>query len=295
MKRLNLFLLGLTVVGVIFFTSCGEETTSNPPVITIDQPDPLTAIAGSVILTGEIVAEAKLDQVKLFIVTDNAETQYGSAYTSFSSGDITTSDNLNYIFRFDVDGLTESCAVKIEATDKENQTSSKSVDVTIAGAEINTFTAVLMGAQNNANIGSALDADAGTVYKISGDEAKAAATLVDMLYYYGTVNLATFAAPNDETVNGNAGASGFSWTSTWSVQNATKLGISTMTVGQFDAIDDDMELTAISGLTASKVTDLGVDDVVEFITAGGKKGALKVTALTATSSGTITINVKIQK
>jgi hypothetical protein len=289
MKKVNLFLLGLTVVGVTFFTSCGEEEASAPPVITIDQASPVTASAGSVTLTGEIVAEGKLDQVKLFIVTGDAETQYGSAYTSFKAGDITTTDDMNYIFRFDVDGLTESCSVKIEATDKENQTSSKSVQVTVAtGAAIDEFTAILMGAQGSTT-GSALDVHTGTVYKL----AEATAANIDILYYYGSTNKATLVAPNDATVNGGSGD--FSWTAGWGTQNPTKFGMSSLSASAFDAMDDDTELAAISGLSASKVTDLGVDDVVEFITADGKKGALKVTALTAASDGTITINVKIQQ
>jgi hypothetical protein len=289
MKKINLFLLGLTAVGITFFTSCGEEEASAPPVITIDQASPVTASAGSVTLTGEIDAEGKLDQVKLFIVTANAETQYGSAYTSFKSGDITTADDITYIFRFDVDGLTESCSVKIEATDKENQTSSKSVQVNVAtGAAIDEFTAILMGAQGSTT-GSTLDAHTGTVYKL----ADATAADIDILYYYGSTNKATLVAPNDATVNGGSGD--FSWTANWGTQNPTKFGMSSLSTSEFDAMDDDTELAAISGLSASKVTDLGVNDVVDFITADGKKGALKVTALTAASDGTITINVKIQQ
>ncbi len=289
MKKINLFLLGLTAFGLAFLTSCGEEEASNPPLITIDQASPVTASAGSVTLTGEIVVEGKLDQVKLFIVTGDAETQYGSAYTSFKTGDITTPDDMNYDFRFDIDGLTESCSVKIEATDKENQTSSKSVQVDVAsGAEINEFTAVLMGAQGSTT-GSALNAQTGIVSKL----ADAVAADIDILYYYGSTNKATLVAPNDETVTGGSGD--FSWTANWGTQNPTKFGMSSLSAGEFDAIDDDTELAAISGLSASKVTNLGVDDVVDFITADGKKGALKVTALTAASDGTITINVKIQK
>lgn len=296
MKRLNILLAAIAFLGMIL-TSCSEET-SPAPSITIDNADPVTVVSGSVTLTGEIIAEAKLSEVKYFWVTATAESQIGTAITSFTSGEITTSDNVTYTFRKTFVGITESGKIKIQATDKDNQTSSKSIDVTVgsaSGGEISSFTAILVGAQDNATYGSALDADGGNVYKIAADAAKNAAALIDMLYYYGSSNLATFAAPNDATVNGGAGTSGFSWTSTWSVQNATKFSISSITAGQFDAIDDDTELVGISGLTASKVTQVAVNSVVEFITAGGKKGAFKVSALTATASGTITINVKIQK
>ncbi|MBN2487181.1 MAG: hypothetical protein JXB34_14500 [Bacteroidales bacterium] len=293
MKKLNYFLLGLTAFGLVFFNSCGEETVPAPS-ITIDNASPVAAVGGSVTLTGEIVAEGKLDEVKLYFVSATAETQIGSAYTSFSSGDITSTDNLNYNFRFKIEGLTESGKIKIEATDKENQTSARMIDVTVqaaTGGEISSFTAVLIGAQSNTTYGSALDADAGTVLKLAA-AADASAT-IDILYYYGSTNKATFVAPDDETVTG--ASSDFTWTSGWATKNATKFGISTMTATEFDAMNDDTELAGITGLTASKVTDQAVNDVVEFITAGGKKGAFKVSALTATNSGTVTIDVKIQK
>jgi hypothetical protein len=272
------------------FTSCTPESNS-APVITIDNASPVTAVGGSVTLTGGVVAEAKLDEVKFYWVTETSESQIGEAITSFSSGVFTTSDDLNYNFRITIDGLTESGKIKLTATDKDNQTSSKSIDVTVEGGAVNfnEFTAILMGAQSNA-AGSTLDADAGTVYKLA--DASSNQALIDILYYYGSTNKATFVAPNDETVNG--GSSDFTWTQSWTTQNATKFGVSTMTSAEFDAITD-ADLAAITGLSASKATDLGVDDVLNFVTAGGKNGALKVTALTASNSGTITITVKIQK
>ncbi|MBN2613023.1 MAG: hypothetical protein JXB00_15825 [Bacteroidales bacterium] len=291
MKKINLFLLGLAAMGMAFFSSC-EETETSGPSITIDNASPVTAVGGSVTLTGEIVAEGKLDEVKLFIVTDNDEQQFGSAYTSFSSGDITTTDNMNYNFRFTVTGLTESCKIKIQATDKDNLTSSKSIDVTVgsaSGGEINSFTAVLIGAQSNTTYGSALDADAGTVFKL----ASATPADIDVLYYYGSTNKATFVAPDDETVTG--ASSDFTWTQDWGTKNQTRFGVSSISSTAFDAIDDDTELVGITGLTASKVSNVAINNVIEFVTAGGKKGAFKVTALNASASGTVTINVKIQK
>lgn len=278
----------------MFFTSCGEETTSEAPIITLDQTSPVTAVAGSVLLTGEIIAEAKLDQVKLFIVTGDAETQYGTAYTSFKSGDITTDDDLNYDFRITVTGITESCAIKIEATDKDNQTSARSIDVT-AGGPIASYTFDL--GSYSAATGSSFASIDGTVYTWAN--ATANSGKVDFVFFYGSSggsNLATLAAPNDTEADKVFDFSG------WATQNATKFKTTSVTATEFDAITNDTDiLAAASGASASLANNLSVGDVVAFVTAAtsahpNKSGLVKVVSITGTG-GTATINLaaKVQE
>jgi len=277
--------MGLTALGMVLFTSCEEETKPAPVISFTNNVSSAETSNSSYTITGTITTEVGLDQVKYFAVTEAGSDQLAV---------VTYFDNKNeYSFQFAVNNITDDVTIQVEATDADNQTTSRNFEITFIGGgnAISSFTAVLMGAQSLLTTGSALDADAGTVYKL--DDAATNAAKVDILYYYGTTNLATFAAPNDETVNGVA-ANAFNWTNNWSVQNATKFGVSTLSTTEFDAIADDSELATIAGLAASKITDLGVDDVLEFITAGGKKGALKVTAITTGASGTITINVKVQ-
>jgi hypothetical protein len=80
------------------------------------------------------------------------------------------------------------------------------------------------------------------------------------------------------------------WTNDWDPQNATLFGSTTL---DFTSVNYN-DLSAISGLSASKINDLAVDDVFAFETVDGKKGLVKVTNLTTGSNGAITINVKIQ-
>ncbi|MBN1413639.1 MAG: hypothetical protein JW973_00955 [Bacteroidales bacterium] len=288
-KRKLLYGLGILSLTALL-NSCGDETTGLAPEITFDDSE-ITLAEGvtTAVLTGKIVAEEKLDQVNVFKVAGMAENQI-KTYTSFNSGDVTTTDDLNYTFRIEVSGVTEDISVKIEAIDKESQSSTKSiaVKVTASPALKAEFTAILMGAQSS-TYGSCLDANTGTVYKISGDQAKNNATLIDILYYYGSTNQATLAAPNDPTVNGVS--QDFDWTSTWSVQNATKFGTSSLDYSTVTPT----QVNAISGLSATKLTSLSVGSVVEFQTADNKKGILKVTALETGASGTITLSVKVQE
>ncbi|MBN2275188.1 MAG: hypothetical protein JXK95_12705 [Bacteroidales bacterium] len=290
MKRL---FLGLGVISMaVLLNSCGDDTTGLAPDITFDDGTEITLGAGisSATITGEIVAEEKLDKVTVYRVTTASETQIGT-YSSFNAGDITTTDDLTYTFRITVDNISEDISVKIEAVDKEGQTASKSISVKVnlAPALKAEFTAILLGAQTSTDP-SCLDANTGLRYKIAEDQAKNNAASIDMLYYYGATNLATLAAPNDETVDGT-GVGSFTWTSTWSTKNATKFGASSLDYSNVTAA----EVNAISGLSASKVTSLDVGTTVAFETADGKKGVLQVTNLNTGASGTITIAVKIQE
>ncbi|MCX6249061.1 MAG: hypothetical protein NTW10_15150 [Bacteroidetes bacterium] len=50
-----------------------------------------------------------------------------------------------------------------------------------------------------------------------------------------------------------------------------------------------------SGVTLPKITNLGVNEYYAFTTAGGKKGMIKIDAVTPDVTGTITIDVKVQQ
>lgn len=289
MKRLNFFLLGLAAMGMVTFTSCEPEGDAIGPSLQITSGEDVEAVAGSVTIAWRADAgDAKLATIT--IKEGNAVVNDGT--TTWDAVEIPNASNETYVGSVTL-VVTKETTFTIVVADKDGLTESKNVHVTVAsgGAEISSFTAVLMGAQS-ATTGSSLDAEAGTVYKLA--DAKTNASKVDIMYYYGATNLATFAAPNDATVNGT-GAGSFDWTSTWSVQNATKFGVSTMTATAFDAITDDSALTGITGLTASKLTNLSIGNVLEFTTVGGKKGVLKVSAITTGASGSITIDVKVQK
>ncbi len=286
MKKFNV-VLGIISVGLaLVLGSCGETTTNDPPVITFDATSPVVLSAGvhAVTLTGSIVAEAGLDQVKIFKVTGLSEVQLATI-TSFSSGEITTTDDINYDFAYLVSDITEEITIRFEATDKDDQEASQSIVIQAYVGNINSYTAILLGAQYNAEP-SCLDANTGTRYSVNQSEQ---ADVIDFVYYYGSTNLATIAAPNDETVNGT-GVNALNWTNDWDPQNATLFGSTTL---DFTSVNYN-DLSAISGLSASKINDLAVDDVFAFETVDGKKGLVKVTNLTTGSNGAITINVKIQ-
>jgi hypothetical protein len=178
----------------------------------------------------------------------------------------------------------------------DNKGNSKTSDINItvleAGGEISEFTAILMGAQSNTDEGSYLDANTGNTYMQS--DAESNQSLIDVIYYYGSANKATFAAPNNELVDGT-GANALSLTAAFSTKNATKFTKTTLDASDFDAIVNDATIVSeADGLSDSDATDVAVGEVVAFKTQGGKSGLIKVVELEAINTGTITIAVKVQ-
>ncbi len=291
MKKLNLFLLGLGALGMVqTFNSCTEDVTHPAPSVSFDQASPVVLGAGvtSATVTGTIVAEAELESVTFTIATSGGETS-PAPITDFSSGAVITSDDVNYTFSYVLNDITENTTFTVRADDKDGQHTSSSIEIQVAG--INTYTAILMGAQGNATYGSFLDADEGDVYLIA--QAEAHSELIDVVYYYGSTNLATLTAPDDVTVNGGAG--NLSLCVDFTTKNETRFTSSSLTAAEFDDIDSGAEIASLSGFSESKITDLAVDDVIAFETEGGKKGLIKVADMETGSGGTITIDVKVQE
>jgi len=291
MKKVNLILGTILISSLFVFTGCEEETYNSPDITFTNNINETTLDPGvtSWTVSGTITSEAGLDQVVFFYVNDDGDETQEELVDDFP-------DNTSWTFSHTVTSISDNLKVKVSATDKENQTSAKvfTINFTPGGEAIDEFTAILLGAQKTSDP-SCLDLHTGDTYHISDNEAADNSSVIDLLYYYGSSNNATFAAPDDATVNGGSGD--FNWTGgdEWSTTNSTKFGVSSVTAAEFDAMEDDLVIQDISGLSASKLTNLSVDDVLSFEAADGKKGLIKVTNLQTGGDGSITIEVKIQQ
>ncbi|MFN8206522.1 MAG: hypothetical protein U0T82_03845 [Bacteroidales bacterium] len=297
MKKFNLLVaLSALILGGLSFTAC-EDTVNNPPAITYDDASPIVLGAGvtSVAVTGQIVADAGLDKVVLFKVVGGSETQIGAAYESFSSGDITTTDDVNYNFRFTLTDITANMTLKITATDKDDQTSSESIVIQTSAAAggIKSWTATLGG--GSSATGSFYASATGDVY--TSGVAKDHAAAIDIIFYYGTeagLSGAGLYAPNSGIKSVYSAGGGLIQT-TFSVLNSTKFATTTLTATQFDGATDDALITAnVSSPTADAI-QVANGSVYGFTTVGGKKGLIKVVSVPASNSGTCSIAVKVQE
>jgi hypothetical protein len=311
MKKLKLAVLVLAA-GLIATTSCKKDETHAVPTVSHSGNDAYeldftTDSSQHVVFNVYVKAEA---EVETFSITETKTPGASSTYDASTTGKFKGETDKTYSFDkvftaadfTDVDTYT----YEFRVTDKDGQVATTKVTVkmkAIPDKEINSFTAVLMGAQSNTNEGSFYDAETNTVYTKS--DADNNQESVDFVYYYGSSNEATIAAPNDSTVNGTADNS-LTLTENWTTQNNTLFYKTTLTKDDFDAITNanNFEEKYNNNLTESKVTKLENKDdngnvrlntVVAFKTVNGKIGLFCVTAVDAGSDGTITIDVKIAK
>ncbi len=282
--------LVLVVLVAVAFTSCNKDETTLPaPVITFlnGVNEASVNAGGSYTIAGNIASEEGLTEVKYFQVTSTGETQLGQAVTSF--------DNANsYSFQKTINDVSVQTVIKVMATDKKNQSSVLNFTIKVNGASISSYNNITLGAQTNATIGSSFASLNGLVYNLT--DAKANASKIDVIFFYGTTNLATLSAPSN-TVDLDQVFTTASKPSTWTVQNGTKL--EKRNTVNFESISTGNQIDNVESTGTAKVSSVAVGDVILFRTANtsafpNKNGVLKVTALSGTSgTATITFNVKI--
>jgi hypothetical protein len=299
MKKLT-FLLGLGAICAAFlFNACTDEV--NPaPTITFDEASPIVLAAGvtSVTLTGTIVAEAKLKEVVVTKTMGLSETQLGT-YNDFSSGTFTSTDDINVNFRYDVDGITENTTIKFTATDKDDQISSQSIEIQVTALGLITHSGIELGAQNNAT-GSFFASFEGNIYTTGELKDGNHYDDIDIVYYFGASNKQALFSPWSIVDND------ISWSGLVPVANWGDSPNQTMFKKATEADYNDATYTSVQELAVGANLDyanggeeppdgLDVNDVYIFVTADGKYGIFKVTAVGASNSDTITIDVKIQE
>lgn len=155
---------------------------------------------------------------------------------------------------------------------------------------VKTYSSVTLGAQSNTTKGGYYSLTNNSVMYLP--IAQNTPENVDLIYFYGTTNEATLCAPNDSTVNGGRGNLPLAIDLT--KQNTTKFSPTTLTTTDFDAMEDDTNISTISTITETKINHLAVNQVIAFETILGKKGLIKITAINGTGTGTIVFDVKIQ-
>ncbi len=301
MKRISYFLFALLFAVSAGFVSCSDDDV-DPPTIKFlfsgsdnydNSTNTLTLASGvtSYTLQATITSEASLKSVSVSKKV-GATTNQLTAFTS--------SLKSPYTLSYDVTGITEDCILIVKAINDGSESSLEmNVKVTSAPAAdaINTFVDKVLGSlSHTSSAGSSCASIDGTVYTIA--DAKTNSAKVDFIYFNGTSNKKSLAAPNNSSVGTLGGASS---PSTWATKNATKLGLlSGVTAAQFDASTDDALITSnvtTAAVSADIISNLAAGNVVGFITAAGKKGLIKVISIDESSDAnqSIKISIKVQK
>src|SRR5690554_3162522 len=295
MKRTKLFGLMMALVVGMGFTACSDDEDLSGDHITIEPSanNPSKAYVGTPFDIKFTVAllDNKISEVD--VRTGDLSIK-GYPQTKFD-------DNKSNLLKFtyepkesEVGDLTFT----IIAKDNKGAENFAQVKITIKEqpAEIETFTAKLMGSYDDANLGSFFSTVTGDVYKIK--DAGENSQLIDFAYFYGSTNEATISAPDNDDGFGTEDGKVFGPVTSWATRletRFTKISAENLTVAEFDAADNDEIITENEAEELSEmVNKLQDGDLVFFVTVDDKKGIFKVADLD-TEAKTITIDVKVQK
>jgi hypothetical protein len=307
MRKKLLLIVGLVVMAsVSLFTSCKDETTTdNPPSLNVTVPsttNPIVVDRGQTV-TFTFTASYNLNsKSSLQNVTMVANFSVGGSDKFLDS--IVPKANENQISitkNYTVPATAvygSTITVTIKVIDKDGQSAEKSVTLNITNlTDVNTYTSTL-GAQGNLTLGSSYATDSGKVYMTA--DAKKYQGRIDFLYFYddaATANAHSIAAPNDNVLAGVT-----SLVKGWSVFNATKFKLITMTEPEFDAItssvDIKKEYSTAPGAVLSIAAKLTNQTYYAFITVQNKSGIIQITNIneaTAKKESSMSIKVKVQR
>ena len=195
--------------------------------------------------------------------------------------------------------------ITVTVVDEIAQEASETVSIVAEDAPIaiNSYTAVLLGAQGNAEKGF-YNAKDGIRYSYA--EARDASTVtaspVDFAYYWGNTNKSTIASIDNTALNSVYNSVGLPIDGVFGTKNTTSfLGLE-LTAAEFDAIQDEEALLSAASFEVSgtgSVTGLAVGDVFAFkldADRGGLFGLVKIATINDTNgTGTITIEVKVEQ
>jgi ribosomal protein L21E len=294
MKKINSLLGLLLVGGMAVLSSCNKDEAN--PTLDITSGGTVTGnttLGQDVAFSVGITATGPDSKLKKFTVT---RTDVNNTTTTKPDTSI-NSDNFTYTYNGKTGQVAGTETYVFTITDDNGNTASKTLTITISGSGVTDYTAKMIGGQNNA-AGSFFSTTTGAVYQIT--DAKNNPTAIDLCYYFGTTvsgENAVIASPDDTEANVYYGAS--NRPSTWASRNSTRLATTSLTAADFTDVNTLTKLqnnaAPANTATDTRITNLSVNDVIAFKTGAGKLGLFRVSALTATSNGAITIEVKVQQ
>lgn len=298
MKKLVVLFLSLFIMGAIFISSC--KKSSSTPGVTYSQIGFKTGsgyissnqtIQGTSTLLFGINASGGDYILKRFLVMRTFKTKPSVVKdTSFTLSSF--SYDLHTIAR-PIAG-DENWDFKIFNSRGDSLTLSLVITTTSpppAGPIFKWATKVI-GAQISTS-GNFFSSSDGIVHSMK--DAKINAARIDWAYFYDAGDQATICSPGDPFASEiyNDPTDGIP---AWAVKNATVFKKVTDYVDWPTITNDSMiVIQNQSGVTLPKITNLGVNEYYAFTTAGGKKGMIKIDAVTPDVTGTITIDVKVQQ
>ncbi|MHC1774743.1 MAG: hypothetical protein AB9834_04945 [Lentimicrobium sp.] len=293
MKKL-IILCGFALLSGIFFSSCTkEEDEPVPPTIAFNQQEGYitentTAAFGDTLWFGIILQGNGTDNIVKFEVKANGLSLLDSTINTQS-------------FTFDF-YTTKSAADQdiwsFTATDIAGNKKEETITITGNFGQINSYTTILVGAQDNVATESFLSFSNNQATKYFQAQAFLNQEKIDIFCFFeNTVshpNMMSMGSPGSNITGVFTGASS---PDNYTTKNLTRFYKTTLTAAQFDAIQNDAAILEAFNTDEArkKASVLAAGEVYAIQISSGLTGLIKVIAVDGEEAGTLEIAVKIQK
>lgn len=318
MKQMKYFLaLSLVAILSIGFWSCDPEVIdpvekSKLPTLAISSPQSLLFdVTKGEKITFHIEASANANTK-----TDLKEVSFNATYSAGGSWDtvwnVASADGQLKIVEFDYevpatvsDGDVITITVSVKDEDALVGTKIYTLNVKDLSG-LNTYDGIVLGAQSNATVGSFFATSTKTIFLVDDAKLNGQST-IDFVYFYGDLNTATIASPDNDDVFGNGvGKISSLLVQEWTTRNATRFRkIAALTSTEWDVLTATRiaELYTVASQPIEKMANYlsdgsggGPPSFVVFKTAKNKYGIFKVKDISSyDKTGTITLDIKVKK
>ncbi len=287
-------LLGLILFTGLIFTSCtkDDEEPVLPVVAFIQQAGFITGDAtaafGDTLTFGIILKGNGSDNLIKFVMKANDQTLLDSTINT---------QNFTYNF-FTIKGINPTDVWSFSTTDVAGNRKEETITITGVFGEINSYTTILMGAQDNATTESFLSLRDNTFKLYLQAQAFQNQEKVDIFCFYENTathqNLMSLGSPGS---NINGVFTGATSPDNYTTKNLTRFYKTELTAAQFDAIANDAVLldSYNADEARKKASVLAVNDVYAIRIQSGLTGLFKVLEVNGNETGTLKIAIKIQK
>ncbi len=297
MKRLKSIFMAAAALGVVGLTSCSKD--NNDPIITdfltFDVNGGYIEPGDSIEVSATLTDAEGLEEARFSVETNG--TSVGTVTTTGLSGTNETYKTYFVVPSTAQNGQVYRLKLTVQDDDKDAPlTDFAEEDITVGVVNVapdftgTAWTGVTLEASTStaANMIVFVNLASGTTYTVQAGASNQ--NQVDLAYFYGSSNGDALAAPDDENIDGS-NANSFEFTQGWASPNQTRL-VSANNVDFDNATDAD--IAALSTFTASIVPNLAAGNVVGFVTASGKKGLIKINSVAGSTTGSASLDIKIQ-
>jgi hypothetical protein len=297
MRKIRLFYLLLGSAAVLGLSSCSKTDTppgGSPIVVTLNPTTATIGAGDSVTINCAITDQNNLKDVVISEVIGSGSSSQLESYSLSGK-----TDQFNYTYHVPSVTVGSQIVLTFTIDDASNtQTATTTITVGAASSDINSYSAVLRGSYADPSAGSFYSSSTNTVYTVSTANQNQSA--VDMVFFYGSTNQYTLAAPSDGSFGTSSNQISSLGIQNWTTKNVTNFKFTSLT--DFSSITKAADIANAynnaSGSSDTKANMLAQGDIFAFQTAGNKYGLCKVvdeTGGNTSGQGEMHIQVVVQK